>query len=81
MYTFGFCLRSEEEWEILRKDSSLILYDYPLNFEIHPGWYYSSGFSSKRFFIVMAILCNSSEAKILPSIFHEVIYEVFIPPD
>lgn len=70
---------NEQELEILKCDSSLVFFDYPLNSEntegepvmdrsstvIQPGWQY----------------CVVPAGKKLPPVHYEVIYDVFIPPD
>lgn len=66
---------NESELEILKSDSSLVLFDYPLNSEQPEGEFLtpSDGTSS------LTQYCVVHAGKRLPGINYEVIYEVFIP--
>ena len=73
-----FLPENDEELDLLKKDSSLILYDYPLNYEIiRDGSSYNDPSNPEFSFQYSVVPID----KILPDIQHEVIYEVFIPPD
>jgi hypothetical protein len=75
-----FLPETAEEWEILKKDTTLILYDFPLNFEMtRSGDFYSDSSLPDSSFIWQ--YCVIPADKELPDIRYEVIYEVFIPPD
>jgi hypothetical protein len=69
---------NEKEWQILKSDSSLVLFDYPLDVEIvQPGTYYHDPTLP-----IDAITWQYTVIpieKAIPSFQHEVLYQVFIP--
>jgi hypothetical protein len=75
-----FLPKNNEELDILKKDTSLILYDYPLDFEIIQSGttYHDPSLPDSSLMWQYSVLPAD---QLLPSIYHEVIYGVFIPPD
>lgn len=78
MVYLRFLPGDESEIELLRNDTSLVLFDHPLNCEM----------SENEFSSVAEIAdgqdwqyCVVPLEKMLPPVYHEVIYRVFIPPD
>lgn len=72
-----FLPANEKELEILRKDTTLILYDYPLDYEIT-----GEGEITKSLSGISADswqYCVVPSGRKLPDVFHEILYEVFIP--
>ncbi len=74
-----FLPKNDDEWNILKQDSTLILYDYPLNYEITQSgsFFHDPSMPDSLNWQYSVVPVN----KALPAIEHEVIYEVFIPPD
>jgi hypothetical protein len=68
--------RNERELDLLKRDTTLVLFDYPLTSETDEGE--SIGNSSSN--APLTQYCVVPEGKQLPPIRYEVIYEVFIPP-
>lgn len=73
-----FFPRDENELELLKKDTTLILYDYPLNSEISEGEFSINSESDDSH--VSCQYCVVPVGKELPAVNYEVIYEVFLPP-
>lgn len=71
-----FLPENESEFELLRNDTTLTLYDYPLNADISEGEF--SGVSAQNSLPYQ--YCVVPEGKQLPPVKYELIYEVFIPP-
>jgi hypothetical protein len=74
-----FLPKNEEEWAILKRDSTIALFDYPLNYEIATnGTYYHDPElpDSAITWQYTVIPLNHP----IPEVFHEKLYEVFIPP-
>ena len=75
-----FLPENEEELKLLKSDSTMILYDYPLNMEFtQSGTYYNDPTLPDSSIVWQYSVVPTG--KVLPEIHHEVIYEVFIPPD
>jgi len=75
-----FMPSNEEELNLLKKDTTIQFFDFPLNIEITgdgTAWQEPSIKGSGNF----NQYCVVPAGKELPAIHHEVIYEVFIPPD
>jgi len=70
---------NEKELELLRSDSTLVLYDYPLNYEITAE--YSSALDTYDDTELPYLYCVVPSDKTLPPVHFEIIYSVFIPPD
>jgi len=75
-----FLPKNEKEWGILKSDTTLILYDYPLDYEIkNMGTYYHDPSLPKSSitwqYCVVPLKYN------IPNIRNELLYEVFIPDD
>lgn len=64
---------NDAEKELLSSDTSLVLYDYPLNCEMKEGDVPGSEDGKEWKYCVVPL------GKTLPEIYHEVIYQVFIP--
>jgi hypothetical protein len=73
-----FLPSNEGEMELLKSDTSLVLYDYPLNYEpSEESETNSEGTAS----INSPQYCVVPAGKALPAINYEIIYKVFLPPD
>jgi hypothetical protein len=72
-----FLPANEDEMEMLKSDSSLVLYDYPLNYEPAEEGEISAGVAT----ITSPQYCVVPAEKALPAINYEIIYKVFLPPD
>lgn len=72
-----FLPSDEKELELLRRDTTLLLFDYPLNCCINEGEFSENSSSGTPF----AQYCVVPEGKDLPPVKFEVIYKVFIPSD
>ncbi|MBI9056010.1 MAG: hypothetical protein JEY96_19470 [Bacteroidales bacterium] len=77
-YYLRFLPQDNDEWNILRLDTTLILYDFPLDYEIEKfgTFYHDPSLPEDKItwqYCVVPIKYN------IPSIQHELIYEVFIP--
>lgn len=71
-----FIPANAKELELLRNDTTLMLFDHPLNAEINEGEAGGDDPSSE----IACQYCVVEEGKDLPPVKYEVIYEVFIPP-
>jgi hypothetical protein len=73
-----FLPKNEEEWQVLKKDSNLVLFDFPLDYEIeiYGTYYHDPNLPDSS--ITWQYCVVPKEYKI-PDIQHEIIYEVFIP--
>lgn len=73
-----FLPKDETEWDLLKRDTSIILYDFPLDYEIEVnGMYYHDPDLPDS--SITWQYCVVPIEKELPNIQHELIYEVFIP--
>lgn len=72
-----FLPQNEAENDLLSSDTTLVLYDYPLDCEVkdEPNSMIDSGNETGWQYCVVPL------EKELPQVYHEVIYQVFIPPD
>ncbi|NOU17113.1 MAG: hypothetical protein HOO91_06095 [Bacteroidales bacterium] len=75
-----FLPSTEEEWGILKSDTSLVLYDYPLNFEIATSGTYYHDPSLPETAITWQY-CVIPIKHSIPNVPHELLYEVYIPDD
>lgn len=73
-----FLPKNEEESDLLKKDSSLVLYDHPLNCEKEENMAHQDFVTDSA---CVCQYCVVPEGQKLPAVRHELIYEVFIPPD
>ncbi|HEX2968581.1 MAG TPA: hypothetical protein VHO46_05705 [Bacteroidales bacterium] len=71
-----FLPRNEAELELLKQDTTLILFDFPLDSDITDTSFISGNQNRINYQYSVVPLGKS-----LPGVFHEVLYEVFIPPD
>lgn len=75
-----FLPRNENEWSVLKSDTSVILYDYPLDFEIvNAGTSYHDPTLPNS--AITWQYCVLPIGYIIPEIQHELIYEVYIPEE
>ncbi|MEW5847070.1 MAG: hypothetical protein AB1777_12505 [Bacteroidota bacterium] len=75
-----FLPSSEEEWNLLKQDESLILYDFPLNIETESiGTYYHD--PSLPDSAITWQYCVVPIKHNIPNIHHELLYEVYIPDE
>lgn len=75
-----FLPKNEEEWEILKSDTSLVLYDYPLNYEIvNLGTYYHDPSLSDS--AITYQYCVVPIGYVIPNVQNELLYEVYIPSE
>jgi hypothetical protein len=75
-----FLPSSEEEWNLLKQDESLILYDFPLNIETESiGTYYHDPSLSET--AITWQYCVVPIKHSIPNIPHELLYEVYIPDE
>ncbi len=75
-----FLPKDEAEWNVLKSDTSIMLFDFPLNYEIKKmGTYYHDPSLPKD--AITWQYCVLPINYKLPNIRHEIIYEVFIPED
>lgn len=72
-----FLPKDEHEMELLTKDTTLILFDFPLNCELKEGEYSGDSQENSPFTWQYCVVPSEKE---LPAVHYEVIYEVFIPP-
>lgn len=70
---------NEQELELLRDDSTLMLYDYPLNYDFAAESF--TGSDSHLNTDPTWLYCVVPVDQSLPPVYHEIIYDVFIPPD
>jgi hypothetical protein len=75
-----FLPKTDEEFQLLKDDTTLILYDFPLNFEVlKMGDYYHDPSIPEN--EITWQYCVVDIEKTLPNIKYELLYEVFIPSD
>lgn len=75
-----FLPSTEEEWGLLKSDTSLVFYDYPLNFEITSlGTYYHDPSLPET--AITWQYCVLPIKHSIPNVPHELLYEVYIPED
>ena len=75
-----FLPKNEEEWTILKSDTSLVLYDYPLNYEIvNLGTYYHD--PSLPDSAITYQYCVVPIGYVIPNVQNELLYEVYIPSE
>jgi len=75
-----FLPSTEEELDVLQSDTSLVLYDYPLNFEIiSTGTYYHDPSLPET--AITWQYCVIPIKHSIPNVPHELLYEVYIPDD
>lgn len=72
-----FLPQSDSEADLLQRDTTLILYDYPLDREIIKESDCDTVPSSQNIWKYCVVPVGTE----LPQVHHEIIYEVFIPPD
>jgi hypothetical protein len=78
-YYIRFLPKNEEEFDLLKEDTSLILYDIPLDFEIEvQGVYYHDPELPDT--AVTWQYCAVTIDKELPDVFYEKIADLYIPP-
>ena len=74
-----FLPKTEEEWDLLKSDTTLLPYDFPLDYEIDvQGMYYHDPSLPQD-----AITWQYTVVPVdyvIPNIQHEILYEAFIPP-
>ncbi len=73
-----FLPKNEAEWDLLKSDTSFVLYDFPLDYEIsvHGTYYHDPEIPDTA---VTWQYCVVPIDKEIPNIQHELLYEVFIP--
>ncbi len=73
-----FLPKDEAEWDLLKSDTSLVLYDFPLDYEIavYGTYYHDPELPDSS---VTWQYCVVPIDKEVPNIQHELLYEVFIP--
>ncbi|MDA3779958.1 MAG: hypothetical protein PF487_07050 [Bacteroidales bacterium] len=75
-----FLPNSEEEWGMLKSDTTLVLYDFPLDYEIKIlGTYYHDPSLPET--AITWQYCVVPIGYNIPNIQHELLYEVYIPDD
>lgn len=75
-----FLPENEDQWQELKQDESLILYDYPLNYEIiEYGTYYHDP-TLPDSAITWQYSVVPSDYQFPENIYYETIYDVYIPP-
>jgi len=73
-----FLPKNEQEWSILKSDTSFVLYDYPLNYEIvNMGTYYHD--PSLPDSAITYQYCVVPIGYEIPNVQNELLYEVYIP--
>jgi hypothetical protein len=73
-----FLPKNEEEWAILKSDTTLVLYDFPLDYEIENlGTYYHD--PSLPADAITWQYCVVPKGHTIPNIMNEMLYEVYIP--
>lgn len=73
-----FLPNNEEEWEILKSDTTLVLYDFPLDYEIaNLGTYYHD--PSLPADAITWQYCVVPIGHTIPNIVNEFLYEVYLP--
>ena len=77
-YYLRFLPKNEEEWAILKSDTTFVLYDFPLDYEIeYFGTYYHD--PSLPDTAITYQYCVLQIGHDIPSIQNELLYEVYIP--
>ncbi len=75
-----FLPNTEEEWGLLKSDTTLVFYDFPLNFEIsNLGTYYHDPSLPQT--AITWQYCVIPIKHTIPNVQHELLYEVYIPDD
>lgn len=78
-YYIRFLPKSEEEFDLLKEDTSLILYDIPLDFEIEvQGVYYHDPKLPDT--AITWQYCAVTVEKKLPDVYYEKLADLYIPP-
>jgi hypothetical protein len=73
-----FLPNNEEEWDLLKSDTTLVLYDFPLDYEIaNFGTYYHD--PSLPANAITWQYCVVPIGHAIPNIVNEILYEVYIP--
>jgi len=79
-YYLRFLPKDNDEWDLLRSDTTLPFYDFPLHYEIvNLGTYYHD--PSLPDTVITYQYCVLPVEKDIPIIQNELIYEVFIPKE
>lgn len=72
-----FLPENEEEWGVLKSDSTLVLYDFPLDYEIaNMGTYYHDPILPDS--AITWQYCVIPVGKSIPGVQHELLYEVYL---
>jgi len=75
-----FLPKNDDEWWVLKSDTTILLFDFPLDYEIEEtGTYYHDPSLPEN--AITWQYCVLPIGYQLPDIEHEIIYEVFIPKD
>lgn len=75
-----FLPKNEKEWATLKSDTSIVLYDYPLNYEIvNLGTYYHDPTLPDS--AITWQYCVIPIEKSIPNVQNELLYEVYIPTE
>ena len=78
-YYIRFLPKNEEKFDLLKEDTTLILYDIPLEFEIEkPGVYYHDPNLPDT--AITWQYCAVEVGKELPEVYHEKLADLYLPP-
>lgn len=74
-----FLPKNEDEWQILKADSNIVLYDYPLDYEIevYGTYYHDPEIPDSSITWQYTVIPVDYQ---IPNVEHEILYEVYIPP-
>lgn len=74
-----FLPKDEDEWQILKTDSNMVLYDFPLDYEIevYGTYYHDPEIPDSSITWQYTVIPIDYE---IPNVEHEILYEVYIPP-
>src|SRR3989304_2448668 len=74
-----FLPKNEDEWQILKTDTNIVLFDYPLDYEIevYGTYYHDPEIPDSSITWQYTVIPVDYP---IPNIAHEILYEVYIPP-
>ena len=74
-----FLPKNEDEWQILKTDSNIVLYDFPLDYdiEVYGTYYHDPEISDSSITWQYTVIPIDYQ---IPNVEHEILYEVYIPP-
>jgi hypothetical protein len=74
-----FLPKNEDEWQILKTDSNIVLYDFPLDYdiEVYGTYYHDPEIPDSSITWQYTVIPVDYQ---IPNVEHEILYEVYIPP-